>query len=267
VDEVAHLDALLSSLANVRALGVEVIVLANNRNAEIFEQLRRRHFSVRFELSTENLSADRNWQRCQEFLSSCWFKIVCADDILETDALKAEINWIIEKKNLFGVAMIAGRRKIRLDGRSGFNTPSVRWRPSRVNGRLAFSLQSLLLRNFIGEPLVVWFNSKLFSHSKGFRYPLSPDGVPFLLDFNTYQGMLKLGDLVFSNFTVGQFRVHPGSTSVRLGPEQVAQIRAFNEFRYQKDEIGRMVFWFSLCSAIFQNKVRTFVYRHFTFSS
>jgi len=260
VNEVAHLDVLLESLSNVMSLGVEVIVLVNSTNFEIFSSSQQRYPAVRFEFCAGGLPADENWQRCLDFLSSRWFKIVCADDVLDSEALTAELNWILADKGFAGISIIAGRRETLLDGRKRLRLPPLRWRPKRMNGGLAFFLQSLLLRNFIGEPLVVWFNADLFSRSAGFRYPLPCNGVPYLLDLNAYQRMLQLGDIRFSGMTVGRFRIHAKSTSVELGRGQMEQVRAFNQHRYQNREIGRIVLSLSLTSAALQILIRNLFY-------
>jgi glycosyltransferase involved in cell wall biosynthesis len=166
------------------------------------------------------VSREDNWKLCIESSSAEWVKLLFADDLLYADCLKLQLDLT---RNNRGIVLVTGRRDIIMNS----DRPIFRGRGhGTLSGRFT---QADLMRevvrtttNPIGEPEAVLFKRSAASLVGGFCA-----NNPYVVDLDYWVRLLSHGDGFAHPSTVGAFRVHPGSVSVRLVWQQPRMMLKF----------------------------------------
>lgn len=170
-----------------------------------------------------------NHNRCLEFNTARFFKILSQDDELLPGGVDAQIAAL----NAHPMAVLAAgpREIIRPDGRTLF-TADHRLR-GLVDRNRACQALAWAGTNVIGEPASVLIRGDVLR--RGARFP---DDPPWLLDVLMWLQLMEHGPALMADAPVARFRLSAQSYSVGLGQRQVAVFRQFLDGMAEKNEIG-----------------------------
>ena len=185
------------------------------------------------------LSQAENWNRCLNSVHDYkYFKLLCADDTLERDALKIQFN-ILENSSekIFGVS-------------NDINYIDVKNNIIKTRSYGFFGFEkyiSIFFRNYLGTPSGTLIKTKFLKNKKFSELPYVGDMI-FLLDF--YQENKKL---TFSKLRLVNFRLHDDSSSLKLFGSKI-MINGKHEFRYYavNKYLNKNIF-FMILAKIFNN--------------
>lgn len=166
---------------------------------------------------------ERNWNRVSRMASGELLKLVCGDDVLHPDGLRAQVQALDAAPR---AAVVSSRRRIVTES----GTPLIAARGLKGLRGVVEGVEAIrrLVRagtNLMGEPVCVLMR----------RASLESAGwwdatYPFVIDEATYVRVLGAGSLVALPEVVADFRVSPGQWSVALAKQQYAQVSAFHQW-------------------------------------
>lgn len=179
----------------------ELIVVDNastDKTQEVVTRYVKSDPRARYFRNASNLGMVGNWNRCLEYATGDYVKILCSDDVLDPECLQAAVEVLDSRPN---VGLVTCGRQV-VDANLGFlhvlqfSDQGGVWSGSEAIRR---SLEKL---NPIGEPTAVVFRRQLAA--RGFN-PL----VNQLADIEMWLHILQQADLYFDPRPLCQFRQHP----------------------------------------------------------
>lgn len=165
--------------------------------------------------------AAANWGRVCGHANGELLKLVCGDDLIEPDALAAQVAALDAHPS--AVLVASPRRVISARGRVIVSRRGLAGLRGLVPGRHAIKTTVRAGTNVFGEPACVLFRRGALEAVGGWD-----SRFPYLIDEATYVKLLMQGDMVALPKVLAAFRVSGGQWSVRLAREQAAQVRAFH---------------------------------------
>lgn len=166
---------------------------------------------------------ERNWNRVSRAASGELLKLVCGDDVLHPDGLRAQVEALDAASS---AVMVSSRRRIVTES----GTPLLAGRGLTgmrgvVDGLEAIRMMVRAGSNLLGEPVCALMR----------RASLESVGwwdarFPFVIDQATYVRVLGTGSLVALPEVVADFRVSPGQLSVALAKHQYQQVAGFHRW-------------------------------------
>nr|WP_269670541.1 glycosyltransferase family A protein [Stenotrophomonas sp. SY1] len=166
--------------------------------------------------------AQANWNRVSQHARGELIKLVCGDDLLAPQALRAQVAAFDRHPSAVFVASrrdlvdAAGRQLLKARGLAGLT--------GCIPGRQAALASILAGTNIFGEPCCVMMR----------RAELEKAGwwdsrFPYLIDQASYSNVMVRGDVVALPEVLASFRVSASQWSVRLMRQQAEQAIAFHE--------------------------------------
>jgi hypothetical protein len=164
-----------------------------------------------------------NWNEVLNRASGPLFKLLCADDLLVPEALEIQSSAM---KSTPSAVLCAGRRSIidargrtllkdrGLKGAAGLMT---------IDGFVRKILEAGT--NPLGEPSFCLYRTEALRRAGGFSARWK-----YTIDLASYLEVLRLGDLVNVDATLGQFRLSATSWSSTLAAQQSSEMRAFLDY-------------------------------------
>ena len=180
---------------------------------------------IRLVHNTETKGVVANWNRAIEECRGELIKMVCADDAIVPTALAKQVEALDANPS---AVMAASRRSVIDDqGKVLMEGRGLGGMKGLVRGDDAISRCIRTGTNAFGEPPAVMVRGDVWKRT----LPWSGK-FPFLVDLEMWFRILRHGDLVAMPESLALFRVHGGSASTEMGPEQAQQARAlFKEVR------------------------------------
>jgi glycosyltransferase involved in cell wall biosynthesis len=179
----------------------------------------------RFTLSQSEhpLGVAGNWNAVLYRATGSLFKLLCADDVLFPTALEIQCAALTEHPS---AALCTARRTI--IGNSGRTIQNDRGLEgsNRVLG--LGDVVTMILKsgtNPLGEPSFALYRTDVLRSAGGFSSTWQ-----YTIDLASYIDVLKLGELLFVDATVGQFRVSPSSWSSDLAKVQSREMLMFLDY-------------------------------------
>lgn len=202
---------------------LEVVVIENHSTDGSAEWLREqtdRRLRVVYRDSTQ--PAADNWNQAIAESHGSLVKLMCADDLITSNAVSAQVKAI---RSTPGAVMAASRRRI-IDSnghvlKAEHGLGGLR---GRVEGRAAIKDCLLAGTNTLGEPAAVMFDGDLIRAAM----PWVPDW-PYMIDVATYAKVLVHGAVVCDPAVLASFRVSASSWSSQLLSEQPTQFRGWRD--------------------------------------
>ena len=178
---------------------------------------------IKVHLNNNFISQAENWNRCLNDISSYrYFKLLCADDILEKNHLKTAINALYTSNN--GVAGFS----------SAINYINHKNIITGYRSYGFYSLEfwvSLFYRNYIGCPSSVVIKS---SHYKNYKYSEIPYVGDLIFNMEFYLDDKKF---IFNKNPTVRFRLHEKSSTTKLFG---SKIMTSGRFEFRKYIIKRL---------------------------
>jgi glycosyltransferase involved in cell wall biosynthesis len=161
--------------------------------------------------------APRNWARVTEAARGELLKLVCGDDIIYPDCLRAQVGAMDANPS---VVLVAARRDL-IDARGTMVLASrgLAGLAGRVPGKAAARHTVLAGSNIFGEPACVLIRRQALQDAGGW------DGrQPFVIDQATYVNLLLRGDFLGIDEALAAFRLSSTQWSVHLARQQSGQV-------------------------------------------
>jgi glycosyltransferase involved in cell wall biosynthesis len=171
-----------------------------------------------------------NWERVTSASRGELVKLVCGDDIIYPDCLRAQVEAMDANRS---VVLVASKRDL-IDARGG---PVITGRGlagliGRVPGRVAARHTVVAGANIFGEPACVLIRREALERAGGW------DGRhPFVIDEGTYVNVLLHGDFFGIDTALAGFRLSASQWSVDLARDQSDQVIEFHH-RLAQDAPG-----------------------------
>jgi len=202
---------------------LEIVVIENHSSDGTAEWLNGQSDDrLRVVYRDETQPANENWNQAIAESRGQFVKLMCADDLIEPDAIRAQVADL--QANPDAVMAASRRRVIGDDGRvlkAQHGLGSLR---GLVDGSAALGACCLAGTNLLGEPAAVMFNGAAIRAAMPWRGRL-----PYLIDLSTYAAVLTGGSLICQDRVLASFRVSTTSWSSSLLSQQAAQFREWRD--------------------------------------
>ena len=179
---------------------------------------------TRFTLSTSRQpGVASNWNAVLAPATGSLFKLLCADDVLFSTSLELQRAALLEHPS---AALCTGRRTV--IGPSGRTIQKDRGLKGQPGPFSLDDVVAMILKsgtNPIGEPSFALYRTEALRSAGGFSATWQ-----YTIDLASYVDVLKFGELVSVDATVGQFRVSPSSWSSALAKRQSQEMLKFLDY-------------------------------------
>ena len=178
----------------------ELIIVDNcsmDDTSDIVARFQKEDPRIMYRRNGTNLGMAENWNRCLEYATGEYIKILCADDLLEPTCLEACLNALECHPE---VALVAGMRiltdaYLRETGTLSYSNVLRQVTGEGINRMCFFE------GNVIGEPTAVIFRKR--DAGRGFKAEYKQ-----LVDMEMWMHILEKGDFLFLPIPVCRFRQH-----------------------------------------------------------
>ena len=190
---------------------LEVVVVDDCSTDGTVEKLKKIH-DYRFRLveNKKNLGMAGNWNECIKACRGQYIKLIPADDLLYPTCIARSVQYLIKHPDVtlvsVGTDLINDKGK-RIGSYAHWPTEGV------FPGR-KIAKASVMLNNFYGNPVAMMFRREDFFKTGGFDAK-----IPYILDFDLWLGLSKLGNVAVIKKHLCAFRVRSDSNTGRLTGE------------------------------------------------
>lgn len=173
----------------------------------------------------QRLGAASNWNKCLGLASGDYFKLLCADDVLDESALEMQLAAL--SKNPDSVLCTGRRDIINSVGKVLIKDRGLRSEKMEIEKAEAVHQFILTGTNVFGEPSFALFQTQVLRDVGGFDNRWN-----YLIDVVSYLSVLDHGSLVVVDANLGKFRVSSTSWSAALVKQQRSELLACIDFAY-----------------------------------
>jgi len=171
----------------------------------------------------QRLGAAANWNKCLYLASGQYFKLLCADDVLEESALELQLGALSDHA---GSVLCTGRRDIiNSVGKVLIKDRGLRSENMEIEKAEAVRNFIRAGTNIFGEPSFALFQTQVLRDAGGFDNRWN-----YLIDVISYLRVLDHGSLVVVDANLGQFRVSSTSWSAALANQQRSEVLSCIDF-------------------------------------
>jgi glycosyltransferase involved in cell wall biosynthesis len=220
-----YISRTLESVINSKSpnFRIEIIVIDNHSidgTSEYLNNLKSTNLKVL--RPKESLPIQENWTLAVNSASGSFIKLLCADDIIDSNCLSSQFEILNSPVNL-EVSAVFGTRSIidEFDDRV--------WGARKIHLPIGPMLGTVALKeivhagtNVLGEPLTALFRADTIKKSMPW-----PSEYPYMLDLGGYLPILLTEKIYISNIVCGSYRAHNGSLSRALRKSQASQFLDF----------------------------------------
>lgn len=257
-----YLQAALDSLRGQTYKDLDIVVIDNCSTDNTAEYVRSVEDSrVRLIVNETNVGLEGNWNKALEQAGeSPFWKLLCADDALEPNAIETELRVLSEHPN---VVMTASKRRVVDDhDKTIVAGRGLGFLSGEVVGTKAVRTSVRFGTNLFGEPPSVMVRSSALKDIGPF------DGTHhFCIDFDMWARVLLQGNLYAIRESLAWFRVGSSSTSLAIARKQTKMVHG--ELRKLKSEkrygITTVDLWIGIALAAAQTEARMMLYRLLAF--
>jgi glycosyltransferase involved in cell wall biosynthesis len=222
-NNVGFIEATMDSILGQTFDDFELVVADHSSSDGTWERLQRYGADPRVRLMRTEAGggAPRNWERVTAAARGELVKLVCGDDVIYPDCLRAQVEAMDVNRS---VVLVASKRDL-IDARGGtvITGRGLAGLTGRVPGRVAARHTVVAGSNIFGEPACVLIRREALERAGGW------DGRhPYVIDEATYVGVLLHGDFFGIDTALAGFRLSAGQWSVHLAREQSGQVIGFH---------------------------------------
>lgn len=194
---------------------IEVIVAddkSSDNTVEIVQNLVAEDSRVKLYLNEQNLGMVGNWNHCLELCTGEYIKLICADDMIEPDALEIEAKAMQEHPTVNMVE--SDTRLIDIDGKSKGAFKRYH-KNGLVNGKKVARI-SLMFNNFFGAPVNNLMRRSALEQIGGFDKEFT-----YILDFDMWVRLACSGDIYIIHKLLNSFCMrHDSNTGVLINEKR-----------------------------------------------
>lgn len=203
----------IDSILNQTYRNIELIVAddcSTDRTAEVVEAVQDER--VKLYRNEKNLGMAGNWNHCLELASGEYIKLICADDMIDKDAIEREARAMQEHPTANLVE--SDTRLVDMEGKK--TGAFKRYHKSGlVDGRKA-AKAALLMQNFFGAPVNNMIRRSALLKVGGFD-----ERFTYILDFDLWVSIACTGDIYIIHEFLNSFRIRKDSnTGMLIGSQR-----------------------------------------------
>lgn len=187
---------------------IEVVVVDDCSTDGTVEKLRRVHdYRLRVVVNKTNLGMTGNWDNCIRQCKGEYIKLIPADDIIYPACVEKSVKYLIKYPEVKLVSV--GTDLINAKGKN--IGKYAHWPTEGVFSGRKIAKASVMLNNFYGNPVAMMFRKEDYYLTGGFD-----KNIPYILDFDLWLGLSRLGKVAMIKRHLCAFRVRPDSNTGRL---------------------------------------------------
>lgn len=186
---------------------IQVIIVddcSKDSTVEIVEKIRKKDDRIKLYKNEQNLGMVGNWNKCLSLAEGEFVKLICADDMIDKNAIEKEVAAMQQHPSVNLV-----ESDTRLVDINGKKTGYFKRYPKSglVNGKKA-AKTSLMLNNFFGAPVNNLIRRNVLEQTGGFD-PL----FTYILDFDFWVRIACVGDIYIIHEVLNSFCVRNDSNT------------------------------------------------------
>ena len=198
----------VESLLRQTYTNIEVVVAddcSKDNTCEILESIEDSRLKIH--RNEKNLGMVGNWNNCLRLGSGEFLKLVCADDMLDSNAIEKEVTALINHPT---AVMVESDTRL-VDNDNKQKGAYHRYHKSGlVNGK-EVARKALIFKNYFGAPVNNMFRRDAFLKTGGFD-----ERFTFILDFDLWVNLALQGDIFIIHELLNSFRVRHDSNTGNL---------------------------------------------------
>lgn len=198
----------IDSILNQTYRNIELIVVddcSSDNTAEVVESVRDER--VKLYRNEKNLGMVGNWNHCLELASGEYIKLICADDMIDADAIEREAKAMQENPTANLV-----ESDTRLVDMSGKKTGAFkRYHKSGLVKGTKVAKTALLVQNYFGAPVNNLIRKSALKQVGGFDTSFT-----YILDFDLWVSLACTGDVYIIHEFLNSFRIRQDSNTGML---------------------------------------------------
>lgn len=248
----AYIKETIDSILNQTYQNIELVVVDDNSTDNTYEIVSNiQDERVKVYKNEKNLGMSGNWNRCLELVSGEFIKLICADDLVEKDAIEKETRALIE--NPTAVLAESDSKLVDMQGKQHGTYKRYR-KKGLVNGKMV-SKAGLRSQDYFGAPLANMIRKAILDKVGGF----DTDFV-YILDYDFFMRLACQGDIFIIHEQLNGFRIRNDSNTGQVmggGKEKayIAEHRMLLEKHKEELELSALDIKFSMAV----RKLRSFL--------
>lgn len=218
-----HLSETLASVLAQTRTPDEIVVVENGSTDGTAEWLAEHApAEIRVIVQPTMVSAAANFTRAVQAATADLVKLLCADDVLEPDAIEKQSRALERHPR----AVLTASRRTVVDnwGATLVRNRGLGGLHGEIDGRQVIRACALRGQNLLGEPCCVMFRRTAID-----RHLPWDDTLPYLLDLDMYTRVLADGTAVAIRESLARFRTTTGSWSAKLSDVQRLQFEGWRD--------------------------------------
>lgn len=205
-------DTILSILGQTYQ-NIELVVVddcSTDNTVEVLESIEDDRLKIY--KNEKNLGMVGNWNRCLELVTGEYVKLICADDMIEKDAIEKEAKAMYRHPS---VNLVESDTKL-VDINGKKTGEFHRYPKSGVVDGTKLAKKSLILKNFYGAPVNNLIRRSALEKTGGFDTTFT-----YILDFDMWLRLSCTGDVYIIHEPLNSFRIRNDSnTGVLIGEKR-----------------------------------------------
>lgn len=239
----AYIKETIDSILNQTYQNIELVVVDDNSTDNTYEIVSNiQDERVKVYKNEKNLGMSGNWNRCLELVSGEFIKLICADDLVEKDAIEKETRALIENPT----AVLAGSDSKLVDMQGKPHGIYKRYGKAGLVDGKKVAKRGLRSQNYFGAPLANMIRRSALEKVGGF----DTDFV-YILDYDFYMRLACLGDIFVIREPLNGFRIRNDSNTGQVmgggkGKRYIEEHRLLLEKHKEELELSKTDIWMSM---------------------
>ena len=203
----AYIEDTIRSVLKQTYRNIEMIVVddkSTDDTVEIVKRLQEMDSRITLYENEQNLGMSGNWSRCLALCQGKFVKLICADDMIEPEAIKLEVQALIENPTVNLVE--SDTRLVDIYGKP-IGVFKRYYKSGVVDGKKV-AKASLMLNNFFGAPVNNMIRRSVLEKT-GYFDP----AFTYILDFDMWVRIACTGDVYIIHKLLNRFQIRNDSNT------------------------------------------------------